>query len=387
MSLLHLIWRNLMRRKARTIFTLLSVVVAFVLYCYLAAINVAFTLGIDVAGADRLLTIHETSLILDLPRSHLGKILATPGVVAATHATWFGGKYQNYPEGQFGIFPVVPEDWLELYPEYVLPPERLAAWVANRTGAVVGRKTAERFGWEVGQRVPIQGTIFRNAEGGDTWEFTIEGLYQGAKSGVDETLFLFHYDYLNESREPEDRDMVGWYVVRVDDPQNSAAIADAIDGTFANSFYETETMAEKAFVQGFSNQIGNIGKILRFVMTAVFFTILLVAANTMAQSVRERTAEMAVLKTLGFTDRWVLALVLAEALALSVLGGGSGLLIGGFLIHWLGDPTGGMLALFFVRGSDWALGLTLVVALGLASGTLPAVQAMRLQIVDALRRA
>lgn len=385
MSHLHLIWRGLMRKKARTLFTLLSVVVAFVLFAFLAAINIAFTLGIDVTGENRLLIIHKTSLILPLPKSYENRLVAIEGVTAATHATWFGGKYQNYREGRFGIFPVDPRGWMDMYPEYLLPEERMRAWLANRTGAVVGRKTAEEMGWEIGQRVPIQGTIFRKADGTDTWEFVIEGIYDGAEAGVDETLFLFHYDYFNESRPEITRDLVGWYVVRIDDPDNAAAIADRIDATFANSFYETETSTEKAFVQGFANQIGNIGKILRAVMTAVFFTILLVAGNTMAQSVRERTSELAVLKTLGFTDRKVLGIVLAEALMLSGLGGGVGLLLGGAGVA-RGDPTGGYLPVFFVPGRDWVLGIALVVGLGLASGLIPAVRAMRLQIVDALRR-
>jgi putative ABC transport system permease protein len=384
-SHLHLVWRGLMRKKVRTFFTLLSVLVAFVLFAYLAAIKLAFSLGIDVTGEDRLMIIHKTSLILPLPKSYENRLLATPGVVAATHGTWFGGKYQDYREGRFGIIPVDPQGFMDMYPEYVLPEEQMRAWLANRTGVVVGRKTAEEMGWEVGQRVPIQGTIFRKADGGDTWEFTIEGIYDGG-AGVDRTLFLLHYEYFNEARVEAVRDMVGWYYVRIDDPDQAAAIANRIDAAFANSFYETETSTEKAFVQGFANQIGNIGKILRAVMTAVFFTILLVAGNTMAQSVRERTSELAVLKTLGFTDRKVLGIVLAESLMLAGLGGGLGLLLGWAGVS-RGDPTRGFLPVFAVPGRDWALGITLVIGLGLASGLLPAIRAMRLRIVDALRRA
>ena len=268
MSLLHLIWRNLMRRKARTIFTVLSVLVAFVLFAYLVAIEVAFTLGIDVTGEDRLIVLHKTSLILPLPQAYLNRLVALDGVSDATHSTWFGGKYQDNPEGRFPIFPVDPEGWVRMYPEFLLPEGQLEAWKANRTGVVVGRKTANDFGFTVGQRVPIQGTIFFQANGADTWEFTIEGIYDGAEKGVDETQFLLHYEFFNEARAEATRDLVGWYVVRIDDPDNAAAIAENIDRTFANSFYETETSTEKAFIKGFADQIGNIGKILRAVMTA-----------------------------------------------------------------------------------------------------------------------
>jgi len=385
LNLAHLIGRNLLRRKARTLFTLLSVLVAFVLFAYLAAIRLAFTLGIDVAGKDRLIVIHKTSLIMPLPISHLTRIAQTEGVTAVTHATWFGGKYQDYPEGRFGIFPVDPAGWLAMYPEFVLPPEQMQAWLADRTGAVVGRKTAEDMGWKVGQRVPIQATIFHKADGSGTWEFTIDGIYSGRERGVDETQFLVHYDYFNEARSELARDLVGWFVLRIGDPEHAADVARRIDQTFANSFYETETTTEKAFVQGFANQIGNIGKILRAVMTAVFFTILLVAGNTMAQSVRERTSELAVMKTLGFTDGKILVVILAESLLLSGLGGGLGLLTGWLAVS-TGDPTGGFLPVFFVPSRDWVIGAGFVVVLGLASGLLPALQAMRLRIVDGLRR-
>jgi putative ABC transport system permease protein len=386
-SLLHLIWRNLMRKWLRSTFTVLSVLVAFVLFNYLAAIHLAFTLGLDLTGEDRLVVIHKTSLILPLPKSYHNRLLATPGVTEATYATWFGGKYQDYPEGRFPIFPVDPEGWMSLYTEFRLPEAQMKAWQANRIGAVVGRKTADEMGFEVGQRVPIQGTIFHQADGNDTWEFVIEGIYEGREPGVDETQFLVHYEYFNEARDPQTKDLVGWYSVRIDDPDNAAAIAKQIDMGFANSFYETETTTEKAFVKGFADQIGNIGKIMTGVMIAVFFTILLVAGNTMAQSVRERTSELAVLKTLGFDDRTVLGIVLAEALMISLLGGGVGLLLGWGSITLMGDPTGGLLAVFYVPAKFLLLGAALVVALGLAAGILPAVQAMRLRIVDALRRA
>jgi putative ABC transport system permease protein len=382
---LPLIWKNLMRKKVRTLFTVLSIVIAFVLFGYLGAIRQAFSLGVDLTGADRLLVIHRVSLIRPLPLAYLNRIRAMPGVVDVTHATWFGGKYQDQFEGRFAILPVEPEEFLRLYPEYVVAEEQKAAWIANRTGVLVGRKTADDFGWEIGDRVPIQGTIFHKADGSTVWEFTVEGFYDGAQSGVDNTQFLLHWTYFNEARD-QGEDLIGWFIVRVDDPENAKAVADRIDTSFANSAYETKTSTEKAFVQAFAKQIGNIGKILTSVLTAVFFTILLVTGNTMAQSVRERTSELAVLKTLGFTDTRVLTLVLAESFTMAALGGGLGLVVGWLMVQ-AGDPTGGGLPIFFVPARDLVLGAGLALFLGFVSGLLPAVQAMRLRIVDALRRA
>ena len=280
----------------------MSVLVAFVLFTYLAAIQLAFTLGIDVTGEDRLVVIHKTSLIMPLPESYLSRLATTDGVMQVTHSTWFGGKYQDYPEGRFPIFVVDPQKHLQLYPEFRLPADQVEAWRPTAWGRSWGAGPRGTWDSRIGQRVPIQGTIFHQADGNDTWEFVIEGIYDGAEAGVDETQFLVHYEYFNEARDPQLRDLVGWYIVRIDDPERATAIARRIDEGFANSSYETETTTEKAFIKGFAEQIGNIGKILRAVMTAVFFTILLVAGNTMAQSVRERTNELAVLKTLGFTD-------------------------------------------------------------------------------------
>jgi putative ABC transport system permease protein len=382
MKYLHLIRANLLRKKLRTTFTVLSVLVAFLLFVYLAAVRLAFALGADLTGQDRLVVIDKVSLINPLPKSYEGRLEAIPGVVDAAHATWFGGKYQNLREAAFPIFPVDPEEYLRMYPEFVVPGRQKKAWLANRTGALVGRETAERFGFAVGDRIPIQGTIWRRA-GGDTWEFTVEAIYD-AEPGVDKTQFLFHYEYFNEARLAW-KDLVGWYIVRVEDPDHAAAVAEAIDSTFANSPWETKTSTEKVFVEGFAKQIGNIGKILRAVLSAVFFTLLLVAGTTMAQSVRERTSELAVLKTLGFTDLKVLGLVLSESLVLAAVGGASGLALGWWLVQ-AGDPTGGFLPGFHVSTRDLIVGAILVPLLGFVAGLLPALQALRLRIVDALRK-
>ncbi|HJN46613.1 MAG: hypothetical protein CL477_03935 [Acidobacteria bacterium] len=382
MRFFPLIWSSLFRRKVRTLFTLLSIVIAFVLFNYLAAVRVAFSMGVDVAGNDRLMLIHKVSFIQLLPESYQAQILSVDGVKAVTHSTWFGGVYQD-PRNFFGQFAVEPEGYLNMYPEFLLPDDAKERWYRNRTGAVVGRSLADRFDWTVGDRIPLQGTIWRTQDG-DTWEFTIEGIYDGVEQGTDTTQFLFHYDYLAEANSLG-RSFVGWYMIRIDDPNRAVAIGDAIDERFANSPFETATSTEQAFVQAFASQIGDIGTMMTAIMVAVLFTILLVSANTMGQSVRERTSELAVLKTLGFTNRGVLSLVLVESVLLAVVGGTIGMGLS-WLVIQQGDPTGGLLPAFFVPPRDLVIGAGLILFLGMASGIVPGVQAVRLRIVDALRR-
>jgi putative ABC transport system permease protein len=384
MKFFPLIWRNLLRRKVRTTFTALSIFVAFVLFAFLMAVRVAFTMGVELAGADRLVTIHKVSLIQPLPLSYYDRIKAANGVSDVMHASWFGGIYQD-ESNFFAQMAVDAEPRLRLYPEFVLSDEHKKAWLEDRSGAIAGRALADRFGWKVGDRIPIQGTIWRTPDN-SPWTFTIRGIYEAGKQGTDTTQFFFHYQYLDEVRRNTfGRGLVGWYTIRVDDPDRAPQIAERIDAMFANSEYETKTTTEKAFGQAFASQVGDIGSIIMAITAAVFFTILLVAANTMAQSIRERVGELAVLKTLGFGNGLVLGLVLAESLLLVAVGGGLGLLVG-WLFTLGGDPTGGFLPGFFIPGRDLATGIALVIALGLAAGAVPAARATGLRIVDALRR-
>jgi putative ABC transport system permease protein len=381
---LHLIRKNLGRRKVRTVFTVLSIFVAFILFTVLAALRTGFEGGVELAGADRLITIHKVSLIQPLPESYEADIEAVDGVVEAVHASWFGGVYQD-PRNFIAQMAVEPEEWLDMYPEYVLTPAERQAWAADRTGAIAGRALADRFGWKVGDRIPIQGTIWRRKDGSKLWEFTLDGIYEPGEEGIDDTQFFFQYDFLDEARQFGEG-LVGWYVVRIADPQHADAIAEAIDAEFANSPTETKTATEKAFVQAFANQIGDIGTIVTAILAAVFFTMLLVAGNTMAQAVRERTGELAVLKTVGFTDGKVLGLVLAESLAVAALGGALGLAVGWVVVAGVASELGAFLPTLYARPRDFALGAVLVALVGIAAGILPALQAMRLEVVQALRR-
>jgi len=379
---LPLVWKNLWRRKIRTTFTLLSIFVAFLLFGLLMTIRMAFTFGVDIAGADRLVLIHKVSLIMPLPVSYEPRLQTVPGVELATHNTWFGAYYQD-PSNFFANIAVDPVPFLKIYPEYKLPLDQMKAWLEDRQGVIVGKDLAERFGWKLGQRVPLTATIWQPKAGGQTWEFNIRGIYDGG-DGVDKTQFFFRYDYLDENRRGG-QGLVGWYIVKIADPAKAVALSHTFDEMFANSSAETKTTTEKGFVEGFAKQMGDIGAIMIAILTAVLFTMLLIAASTMAQSVRERTNELAVLKTLGFSGGLILTLVLAESLFIGLVGGGLGLGLAWLVVQG-GDPTGGMLPIFVLPSRDVALGVGLMVLMGFLAGIMPAVGAMQLRITDALRR-
>ena len=383
MKFLYLIWSNLKRKKLRTILTLLSIVVAFILFGFLSAIKQALAGGVAMAGQNRLVVRHKVSIIQSLPQSYKARMERIPGVALATHESWFGGVYQD-PKNFFAQMPVVPEEFLDMWPENILPPDQKQAWLLTRTGAIVGRKTAERFHWKVGERVPLQSSIWTRTDGSRLWEFDLVGIFDGSNKNTDTTPLFFRYDYFDEAR-AWSKGQVGWYVVRIKDPEQAGEVAKLIDQEFENSAWETKTEPEGAFLQAWAKQIGDITTITASILSAVFFTILLVTGNTMSQSVRERTGELGVLKALGFTSGQTLSLVLAESCLLAVLGGGLGLGVAWVLIA-RGDPTGGMLPLFYFPTLDVLTGAGLSVALGVVAGIFPALQAMRLRVADALRR-
>ena len=386
MKYLPLVLRNLLRRKVRTTFTILSIVVAFLLFGFLMTVRAAFAMGVDLAGADRLMVIHRVSIIQPLPQSYGPKIRATPGVTDLTHANWFGGYYQN-PNNFMANMAVDPESWLRMYPEFEMPEEQKKAWIADRAGAVVGIDTAKKFGWKVGDHVPLISPIYRKPDN-SPWDFTIRGIYDSSKKGVDKTQFFFQYNYMNEALRAAKvgfADIIGWYVFRVEDPSTADQLAKRVDAMFENSNAETKTATEKAFISEWGKQVGDIGSIMIAIAAVVMGFILFVAGNAMAQSIRERTNELAVLKTLGFGDGKILAIVLLESCAIALIGGAIGLGLASLIIAQ-GDPTGGMLPIYYLPPRDLVFGIALVIVLGLATGLLPAVQASRLKIVDALRR-
>jgi len=384
-GLLPLVLANLRRRPLRTAFTFGSIVVAFLMYGVLGAMTHAFSAGADLAGADRLLVLHKVSIVQLLPESYRARIRQLEGVRRVSSATWFGGFYQD-ERNVLPTFPVDGETYLDLYPEYLVDPEGRERWLADRRGAIVGRPIAEEFGWSVGDTIPLRSSIWRQPDGSDTWELNISALYDVPEAGGDPRNILLHYDYFEESR-AWGKGLVGMFLVQVEDPAAAPRIAREIDAQFANSPYETETSTEKAFAQGFINQIGNIGLLMTVVVTAVFFTMLMVTANTMAQSVRERTPEIGVMKTLGFTGAVVMLLVLAESILLTLLGAGAGMAGALAAVEAAGPLVRQYLPVWAVPPEAWPQALGLALALGVLAGAVPAWNALRLPIVQALREA
>ena len=379
------IWRNVWRKKIRTSLTMLSVFVAFLLFALLSAIGYAFKGGEDAADAERLIVIDKITLINPLPFAYKNRIAATEGVHSVTHASWFGGYYQD-PRSQFPQFPTEPYEYFAMYPELNMPEYQLDAWARNRQGAVIGRELAEQYSLKVGDRIPIQATIWTKADGGRTWEFDIEGIFETDDPRGSTAYLLFQYDYFEEAR-AFGKGTVGWYILRVKPGADPVQVANAIDLQFANSPNETETSTEAAFAQSFAKQFGNIAMIVSLILGAVFFTLLLVSGNTMSQSVRERISELAVLKTLGFSDRSVLGIVLAESIVIMLIGGLLGLGVGWVLVQGAAKAMGTFLPGMFLSPTATITAIAIMIGAGIAAGIFPAVKAMRLSIIDALARA
>ena len=379
-----LVIANLRRHKLRTLFTVASIAVAILLFGLLAAVKNGFEASTELAGVDRLVSMAKVSIVQPLPQSYQARIAAVPGVALVTHSTWFGGHFRD-ERNVIITTPVEPAAYLQLYPEYLLPPNQRAAWLADRGGAIVGRSLANQYGWKVGDRIPIRSDIYQRKDGTYIWDFLIDGIYDNKDPSGDTSGIFFHYDYFDEGR-TAGKGLVGWYILRIADPNRGPQVSAAVDALFANSSAETKTGTEKAFVQSFANQTGDIGAIVSSIGIAVFFTMLLVSGNTMAQSVRERTNELAVMKTLGFGDALLLALVLAEALVLTLVGGLLGTLGALFVVGRTGKLLSQYLSAFVLTGRALLTALILMLVLGLIAGALPAVRASRLRIATALMR-
>jgi len=384
MKYFGLIWRNVWRKKIRTSLTILSVFVAFLLFALLSALSYAFTYGEEAADAERLVVIDKVSLINLLPIAYQNQIAATEGVQSVTHSTWFGGYYQD-ARNQFAQFPVNPLEYFAMYPELKMPDDEFETWVKDRTGAVVGKELADTFGWKVGDRIPIQATIWTRKDGSRSWEFDIDGIFTNEDPRGNSSLFLFHYDYFDEAR-AFGQGLVGWYVVRIKSGADPVQVQKAIDLQFENSRNQTETTPEAQFAASFAKQYGNVALIVALVLGAVFFTLLLVSGNTMSQSVRERISELAVLKTLGFDDRKILAIVLAESILIMLIGGCLGVGAGWVATKGVASVAGAFLPGFYFSPTAAVAAVGLMVGAGVVAGIFPALNAMRLSIVDALAR-
>ena len=386
MKYFPLVWAALMRRKPRTLLTMLSIVVAFLLYGLLQSVVTAFTAGIDISGADRLITAGKYTFTSLQPVAYVNQIRNVPGVKWAAAQTWFGGYYQT-EANFFATFPTEVEEYLKVYPEVLLPADQKEAFLKTRTGAIVLKKIADRYKWKIGDKIPIISGIYpRAADNSIVWEFDLVGIFDckdGATRAQHEYL-MFHHEYFDEAKAFA-KGMVGWYVVRTEDPSKNAQIALAIDDLFANSPWPTKTDSEKAFNQSIAKQFGNIQMILVAIMSAVIFTLLMLTGNTMMQSVRERIPELAVLKTLGYADRTLLALVLVETLILFSIAAVIGLALAAFAAPIIGMnvPMPGLSGMKVSLDAVFVAAL-MVVGLTLAVGLPPALRAKRLDIISAL---
>ncbi len=377
MKFLPLIFANLFRKKIRTALTIGSFAVALFLFGLLSVVRGAFGQYREVAGADRLVVINKVSIIQPLPLAYRDRLLRIPGVKRVTYDSWFGGVYQD-ERNFFGQFAIDPENQRAVFPEFVIPEDQWQAFVGDREGAIVGQELAKRFGWKIGDRIPIKGTIFPG-----TWEFNIRGIYRGKRVQDDNSQFWFQWKLLEEKS--RFKGYVGWYTVRVAEPDQAAHVVKAIDQEFSNSPWETKTDTESAFAAAWVKQFGNIEFLILTIGGVVFFTLLLVTGNTMAIAVRERIGELAVLKAVGYSDTFVLLLVLAESLLVAAAGGAAGMALAK-IFTLRGDPTHGLLPYFYLPPSSMLTGAGVALAVGILAGFLPAFSAMRLRVVDAMRR-
>jgi putative ABC transport system permease protein len=378
----RLILANLFRKKIRLILTVGSFAIALFLFTFLAVVRGAFSRGTDLAGADRLVVINRVGLINTMPLAYGDKIRQIHGVKFATHNNWFGGVYQD-EKNFFPQFVIDPDNQRQVMTEMRVPDDQWKTFLNDRQGAVAGRGLAKRFGWKVGDRIPLQNALYGPTK---TWEFNLDGIYTNDKEGGDESQFWLQWNYFYENIPDRIKGQAGWWVLKLDSPDDAVRVGKAIDEEFANSSYETKTETESAFQASFAKQLGNIQLLIMTIGSVVFFTLLLVTGNTMAISIRERTGELAVLKAIGFSDRFVLFFVLAESLVIALIGGLLGLGLAILAIPVVGANLNGLLPPLLLSVTLLGFGLLFALFVGVASGLLPGISAMRLRVVDALRR-
>jgi len=380
-----LVRKNLFRRKLRATLMIVSILVAFMIFGVLAGFYRAFTAGEDRAAADRMITVNKINFTQPMPIAYYNRVRAVDGVRQVTHANWFGGYYQE-PKNFLMTLAIEPVTYFDVYrSELELPPEQLQAFIRDRSSAVIGESIAKKYGWKVGDRVPVKSNIFSQKSGGQTWDFTIAGIVKGKAEQVDTNFMLFQYNYFDETRS-FGKDTIGWLILQTNSPDNNDRVAKTIDAMFANSTAETSTDTEKAFGKAFAAQFGNIALIVFLVVGAAFVTILMIVGNTMALSIRERTREIGVLKTLGFSGPRILRMVLGESVLLALLGGLPGLAIAALVVMALRGSLVNIAPAFAVSPVIALQGLALMLALGLITGIIPALNAMRLKIAAALGR-
>ena len=378
MKFFPLIWSNLRRHTRRTILTIISVALALFLFASLQTVTTTIANGANFGSARRLVTLNATGLTFTLPISYANRMQAVRGVEAVSWANWFGGKYGD-GKTFFATFAIDPKSYLDIYPEMVVPEDQKLAFFRDRGSAMVGPKLMDQFGWKLGQNVTLQGTIFP----GD-WTFTIRAIYKPTDPAIGDNAFMFHYDYFDERVGRIGQ--AGWYVLRIDNPNNAAQIAKSIDDQFRNSSTPTKTGTEKAFNASFATMWGNVSLLMGTIGLAVVFAILLVTANAMMMGARERTREVAVLKTVGFSDLTLFSLVMAEAALIASVGAVLGLGGAKLLYKSTNFNAGGFLPGFNVTSDTLLIGAAIALLLMIASGVVPALRAAKLPVVQALRQ-
>ena len=383
MKYFHLIWAALFRRKTRTILTLVSIIAAFILFGLLDAVRVSFNnAGKSANGAERLQTGARLSFIQPLPQALEAQIAQVDGVKDVAYANWFGGAYQD-PHNQVFTFAVSP-NYLDVYPEVEVSPEDRKAYDNDLNGILAGEIIVKKYGWKIGDKIPLQSQIFPNKEGSKNWNFDLVGVMKSKDNKAFQSqMIVLHWKNFDETT-PYNKGSVGWYISRVKDVNQADRVAKAIDAISANSEHETKTQTEQAATANWIKQLADIGLIVTSIMSAVFFTLVLLTGNTMMQAVRERTSELAVLKTIGFSSNSVLGMVLAESILLLLIGGVIGLGIVSAIGAMLPAFSGGVINNAHVGLASWSMGIGLAIVIGLIIGALPALRAMRLNIVDAL---
>lgn len=373
------------RKRWRTGLTISSLVIAFLLFGLLRSVAVVFTEDIELSGDDRLVVASKYSIIDSMPISYLQRIKSIENVDIVAHQDWFGGTYIDRANF-FPKWPVPPKDFLDIYQEFNISSEQKEAFITTRTGMIAGKKLAERFNWKIGDRIPVIGDIYYMSNGSNLWEFDLVGIFTDIDNPGNEEQVFMNYQYFDEARESYTKGTVGNFIVKLDSKDAGPRVAQEIDAMFANSMDETKTYTEKAYQQMFASQIGDIGLIMNSILAAVFFTILLVTGNTMSQSIRERTSELAVFKTIGFSDMTMLILVLIESMVLCLIGAILGLGITGLLMPGLSELISVSLGEISLDPSVIISGIGIAIITAFISGFPPALGAMRLKVVDALRK-
>ncbi|MCL4501845.1 MAG: ABC transporter permease [Deltaproteobacteria bacterium] len=381
--MLKLVWRNTLRHPLRAALTVLGLAVAVLSFCLLRTVVDAWYAGVAASSPLRLVTRNAVSLIFPLPLSYLTKIQAVPGVKQVAYAYWFEGIYID-KKHFFPQFAASLPSYVDMYPEFLIPPEQRLALIRDRRGALAGRKLAARYGWRLGDSIILKGTYFTGE-----YHFVLRAIYSGRDANTDETQFFFHWDYLNETLKktsPENADKLGWFMVQVARPDLAAKVSDRIDATFKNSLAETLTETEAAFQMGFVEMTSAILVAIQIVSWVIIVVILVVLANTMAMNARERLGEYAAMKTMGFKPRHLAGLILGESLLLALVGGLTGLGLTFPVVAMFPASLGQYFGAFYVTPDTMAIGMATAGAVGVLAAVIPAWQAARVPIAAALRR-